>query len=135
VKPVINGLFGSRVPVINNNVRLEDQEWGTEHAPNFDVNAGKITVIKGASGLQFGGDAVGGLIIIEPVSVKKDTFGKTILNLASNGRGGSMSSSLHKGNDKGWSWNALGTVIWETKKHPIMSCLTQGIEKLTFLAI
>jgi iron complex outermembrane receptor protein len=38
VKPVINGLFGSRVPVINNN-RLEDQEWGTEHAPNFDVNA------------------------------------------------------------------------------------------------
>jgi iron complex outermembrane receptor protein len=21
-----------------------------------------------------------------------------------------MSSSLHKGNDKGWSWNALGTV-------------------------
>jgi iron complex outermembrane receptor protein len=36
VKPVINGLFG-RVPVINNNVRLEDQEWGTEHAPNFDV--------------------------------------------------------------------------------------------------
>lgn len=111
VKPVINGLFGSRVPVINNNVRLEDQEWGTEHAPNFDVNAaGKITVIKGASGLQYGGDAVGGLVVIEPVSVKKDTlFGKTILNLASNGRGGSVSSSLHKGNDKGWSWNALGT--------------------------
>jgi iron complex outermembrane receptor protein len=118
VKPVINGLFGSRVPVINNNVRLEDQEWGTEHAPNFDVNAaGKITVIKGASGLQFGGDAVGGLIIIEPVSVKKDTlFGKTILNLASNGRGGSMSSSLHKGNDKGWSWNAVGTVKYSGDK-------------------
>jgi iron complex outermembrane receptor protein len=111
VKPVINGLYGSRVPVITNNVRLEDQEWGTEHAPNFDINAaGKITVIKGASGLQYGGDAVGGLVIIEPLSVKKDTlFGKTILNLGSNGRGGSISSSLHKGNDKGWSWNALGT--------------------------
>jgi iron complex outermembrane receptor protein len=111
VKPVINGLFGSRVPIINNNVRLEDQQWGTEHAPNFDINAaGKITVIKGASGLQFGGDAVGGLVIIEPVSVKKDTlFGKTILNMVSNGRGSSISTSLHKGNDKGWSWNALGT--------------------------
>jgi hypothetical protein len=36
------------------------------------------------------------LIIIEPVSVKRHSFGKTILNLASNGRGGSMSSSLHK---------------------------------------
>jgi iron complex outermembrane receptor protein len=111
VKPIINGLYGSRVPIISNNVRLEDQEWGTEHAPNLDVNsAGKITVIKGASGLQYGGDAVGGLVIIEPLSVKKDTlFGKTISNFDSNGRGGSVSSSIHKGNLIGWSYNALGT--------------------------
>ena len=112
VKPIINGLHSSRVPVINNNVRLEDQEWGAEHAPNFDINAaGKITVIKGASGLQFGGDAIGGLVIIEPFTVKKDTlFGKTLLNLASNGRGGSISTSLHKGNFCDWSWNAMGTL-------------------------
>jgi iron complex outermembrane receptor protein len=111
VKPIINGLYGSRVPIINNNVRLEDQQWGTEHAPNLDINsAGKITVIKGASGLQYGGDAVGGLVIIEPISVKKDTlFGKTISNFDSNGRGGSVSSSIHKGNVVGWSYNALGT--------------------------
>lgn len=111
VKPIIHGLYGSRVQVINNNVRMEDQQWGTEHAPNFDINsAAKITVIKGASGLQYGGDAVGGLVIIEPVSVKKDTlFGKTILNFDTNGRGGSMSSSIHKGNLFGWSWNVLGT--------------------------
>ena len=111
VKPIINGLYGSRVPVINNNVKLEDQQWGTEHAPNFDINAAsKITVIKGASGLQYGGDAIGGLVIIDPVSVKKDTlFGKTILNLDSNGKGGSINSSIHKGNNLGWSWNALAT--------------------------
>ena len=111
VKPIINGLHSSRVPIISNNVRLEDQQWGTEHAPNFDVNsAGKITIIKGASGLQYGGDAVGGLVIIEPVSTKKDTlFGKTISSLSSNGRGGTLSTSLHKGNFCDWSWNALGT--------------------------
>jgi iron complex outermembrane receptor protein len=111
VKPIINGLYGSRVPIINNGVRLEDQQWGTEHAPNFDVNsASKITVIKGASGLQYGGDAIGGLVIIEPLTVKKDTlFGKTILNLDSNGKGGSVSSSIHKGNNQGFSWNALAT--------------------------
>lgn len=111
VKPVINGLHSSRVPIINNNVRLEDQQWGTEHAPNFDINAaGKITVIKGASALQYGGDAIGGIVVIEPEVIKKDTLvGKTILNLASNGMGGSLSSSLQKGNRYGWSWNALGT--------------------------
>ena len=111
VKPVINGLHSNRVPIINNNVRLEDQQWGTEHAPNFDINAaGKITVIKGASALQYGGDAIGGIVVIEPEVIKKDTLvGKTILNLASNGMGGSLSSSLQKGNRYGWSWNALGT--------------------------
>lgn len=112
VKPVINGLHSNRVPIINNNVRLEDQQWGTEHAPNFDINsAGKITVIKGASALQYGGDAIGGIVVIEPEVIKKDTLvGKTILNLASNGMGGSLSSSLQKGNRYGWSWNALGTL-------------------------
>lgn len=111
VKPVINGLHSNRVPIINNNVRLEDQQWGTEHAPNFDINsAGKITVIKGASALQYGGDAIGGIVVIKPEVIKKDTLvGKTILNLASNGMGGSLSSSLQKGNRYGWSWNALGT--------------------------
>jgi len=111
VKPVINGLHSNRVPIINNNVRLEDQQWGTEHAPNFDINsAGKITVIKGASALQYGGDAIGGIVVIEPEVIKKDTLvGKTILNLASNGMGGSLSSSIQKGNRYGWSWNALGT--------------------------
>ena len=111
VKPIINGLYGSRVPILNNNVKLEDQEWGTEHAPSFDINAaGKITVIKGASGLQYSGSAVGGLVLIEPLVSKIDTlFGKTILNYDSNGRGGSISSSLHKGNTKGLSWNVLGT--------------------------
>lgn len=111
VKPVINGLHSSRVPIISNNVRLEDQQWGTEHAPNLDINAaGKVTVIKGAGALQYGGDAVGGLVLVEPVTVLKDTlFGRTIITADSNGMGGSITSSLHKGAEKGWAWNAAGT--------------------------
>ena len=112
VKPVINGLHSSRVLIINNNVRLEDQQWGLEHAPNLDINtAGKVSVIKGASGLQYGGDAIGGVVLIEPLAIPvKDTlFGKTILNGASNGRGGSLSSSVFKGYQSGWNWNLQGT--------------------------
>ena len=111
MKPIINGLHSSRVPVMTNGVRLEDQQWGSEHAPNFDVNsAAKITVLKGSSALQYSGDAIGGMVIIEPLIVEKDTlFGKTLLSLASNGRGGTLSTSLHKGNSEKWSWNALAT--------------------------
>lgn len=112
VKPVINGLHSSRVLIINNNVRLEDQQWGLEHAPNLDINtAGKVSVIKGASGLQYGGDAIGGVVIIEPlpIPVKDTLYGKTILNGATNGRGGSISSSIFKGYQSGWNWNLQGT--------------------------
>lgn len=113
VKPVINGLHSSRVVIINNNVRLEDQQWGLEHAPNLDINtAEKISVIKGVSGLQYGGDAIGGVVIIEPNSVtRKDTiYGKTILNGVSNGRGGSITSSLSQNYQSGWHWNVQGTL-------------------------
>jgi iron complex outermembrane receptor protein len=111
VKPVINGLHSSRVPVIANNVRLEDQQWGTEHAPNLDINsAGRISVVKGAGALQYGGDAVGGLVLVEPIQVQQDTlFGSTLLTGNTNGRGGTLSTSLHKGAQNGWAWNAQGS--------------------------
>ena len=137
VKPIINGLHSSRVRIISNNVKLEDQEWGSEHAPNFDINAaGKLTVIKGASALQYGGDAVGGMVIIEPVTVKKDTlFGKTIANLSSNGRGGTLSSSLHKGNFCDWSWNAQGTFkYYGDRTSPDYVLSNSGNRELNFSA-
>lgn len=111
IKPIINGLHSSRVPIMSNGVRLEDQQWGSEHAPNFDINsAAKITVLKGSAAMQYSGDAIGGMVIIEPLIVEKDTlFGKTLVSLASNGLGGTLSTSIHKGNSEKWSWNALAT--------------------------
>lgn len=112
VKPVIDGLHSSRVLVVNQNVRMEDQQWGLEHAPNVDLNAaGKISVIKGAAGLQYGGDAVGGIILIEPerVPVKDTLYGKALLNTASNGRGGGVTASVTQAFKNGWYWRAQGT--------------------------
>jgi len=119
VKPVINGLHSSRVPVIANNVRLEDQQWGTEHAPNLDLNsAGRVSVIKGANALQYSGDAIGGLVLTEPITIPQDTlYGRTLLNFASNGRGSSISSSLHKGAEQGWAWNVSGTLKYFGDRH------------------
>ncbi len=112
VKPIVNGLHSSRVILINNGVRMEDQEWGVEHAPNIDVNAvGNLTLIKGASALQYSGDAVGGVIVTEAAKVPiKDTlYGKTILTTATNGRGGSVTSQLTKSYQNGWYGTLQGT--------------------------
>lgn len=104
VKPVIQGLMGSRVLVMNNNVRMQDMEWGEEHAPNVDINANQdISVVKGAAALEYGGDAIGGVIIMNPLPVIRtdSLYGKTQMNLFSNGRGGNVTTSLTKSYDNG----------------------------------
>ena len=113
VKPMINGLHSSRVVIINNGVRMEDQEWGAEHAPNIDINSvNNLTVLKGASGLQFSGDAVGGVIIAESskVPVKDSLYGKSMMTAASNGRGSALSSKLTKSYKNGWHATLQGTL-------------------------
>jgi iron complex outermembrane receptor protein len=105
VKPVINGLHSSRIIVMTNGVRLQDQEWGIEHAPNIDLNtAGNINVIKGSNALAYGGDAIGGVIVLKPsnISLKDSLYGKTIMSGQTNGRGFSLNSVLNKTYKTGW---------------------------------
>ncbi|NHF60214.1 TonB-dependent receptor [Flavobacteriaceae bacterium TP-CH-4] len=105
VKPVVQGLSGSRVTILNNGVRMQDMEWGDEHAPNIDINlAGKTTLIKGAGALQYGGDAIGGVILVEPEKIRAQDslYGKVLLNGVTNGRGGSGTLELTKSYKNGW---------------------------------
>ena len=113
VKPIINGLHSSRIIMINNGVRMQDQEWGKEHAPNIDINAiERLTVIKNASALQYGGDAMGGIIIAEgfKIPVKDTIYGKTMISAGSNGRGGGITSKLTKSYKNGIYGTLQGTM-------------------------
>ncbi|MDX1332251.1 MAG: TonB-dependent receptor [Robiginitalea sp.] len=108
VKPSINGLTGSRVLILNDGVRMQDMEWGDEHAPNIDINAAdQVSVIKGAAALKYAGDAIGGVVVIdrERVAVRDSLFGKTLLDGMTNGRGGSVSTELTKTFESGWYLN------------------------------
>ena len=113
VKPIINGLHSSRVVIMNNGVRMEDQRWGAEHAPNIDINSGgNLTLIKGAAALQYSGDATGGIIIVEAprIAVKDTLFGKTSISGISNGRGISINSRITKSNLNGWYTSIQGSL-------------------------
>lgn len=66
-KPVIHGLHSSRVLILNNGIRQEGQQWGSEHAPEIDpFIANRLSVVKGASTMRYGGDAIGGVVLVEP---------------------------------------------------------------------
>ncbi len=70
-KPVIHGLHSNRIVMLNNGVRQEDQQWGGEHAPNIDpFLAQNITVVKGAASVRYGGDAIAGVVLVEPNALR-----------------------------------------------------------------
>ncbi len=113
VKPVIHGLYGSRISIINNGVRMQEQEWGVEHAPNIDINNFQhIDVVKGASALRYGSDAIGGVVVLEPeIFPKKDTLkGSVGLSGISNGRGLGVDVNVAKIWKNGWAVKTGGHV-------------------------
>lgn len=116
IKPMIHGMHSSRIIMLNNGVRQEDMEWGAEHAPNMDLNAfHDIRVLKGASALRYGGDAIGGIILTEyPRLPKTDTItGKIGATGILNGRGGNLTTLVQKGFNSKWAMQLQGSY----KKH------------------
>lgn len=88
-KPMIHGMYGNRIQIINNDVTQEGQAWGQEHAPEIDpFTAGKISVIKGVSAIKYGSNAIGGVILVEPSRLGGDRHlhGKVALIGANNGK-------------------------------------------------
>ncbi len=66
-KPMLQGLTGQRIVILNHGVKLEAQHWGNEHGPEVDASlAQHIQVVKGASSVRYGADAIGGVISVVP---------------------------------------------------------------------
>jgi iron complex outermembrane receptor protein len=98
-KPIIHGMFGSRVGIVYNDILLENQQWGQDHAPNVDVNAFEsVRLVKGAAALKYSGSTPGGIIILEPSLPEPidSLYGKTILNGFSNGKGVGLNTNWVK---------------------------------------
>lgn len=115
-KPMIHGMYGNRILILNNGVRLEGQNWGSEHAPEIDpFIATKLSVIKGPASIRYGMDALAGVVLVDPKDLpeKKSIRGEVNLVGASNGRSGTGSGFLEGAFGKklaGLSWRVQGTL-------------------------
>lgn len=66
-KPVIRGLHGARVVVLDDGLRLEDYAWSDEDAPSVDAAfADRVEVVRGPASVMYGPDAVGGVVNVIP---------------------------------------------------------------------
>lgn len=113
-KPVINGMHSNRILILNNGIRQEGQQWGSEHAPEIDPFVAKdFKLIKGAEGVRYGADAIGGVIITSPSPLPIDPHlsGEVNTIYQANGRGGVLSGMLQSGVKAvpGLAWRLQGT--------------------------
>lgn len=111
-QPVIHGMYGERILILNNGVRHKSQQWGQGHAPEIALaQAGRVTVLKGAESVRYGADALGGVIIVEQASLpytQEDIKGSTTLYGATNGLTYGVSGKVEKGMGHHLAWRVLG---------------------------
>jgi iron complex outermembrane receptor protein len=115
-KPIIHGLHSNRVLIVNDGVRLESQQWGSEHAPEIDpFTVSNATVLKGAASLRYGSDAIGGVVLLQPheISTEPGTELEVKIVGMDNGRMGAISACLDhtfSGKLKGLGMRVQGTI-------------------------
>ncbi|MFD1551098.1 hypothetical protein DNU06_04130 [Putridiphycobacter roseus] len=65
-KTSIRGLSGSRVVTYVNSLRIQNQQWGSDHGlPITSLGIGDVSVVKGPASLLYGADALGGVLFFQ----------------------------------------------------------------------
>ncbi len=110
-KPIIHGLSGNRITILNNGLIQAGQQWGNDHAPEIDpFIADHITVVKGVSSLMYGGNGLGSAILIGQNAIEEDPHlhGQFNYIFQSNGRGHTMNVKMQHYHTK-LAWKLTGT--------------------------
>ncbi|VAV83069.1 TonB-dependent receptor [hydrothermal vent metagenome] len=96
-KPVIRGLSSNRVLVYTQGVRLENQQFGSEHGLGVsDAGIESVEVIKGPASLLYGSDALGGVLYLNPekFAAQNTSSGDVNFNYFSNTQGYSTNAGF-----------------------------------------
>jgi iron complex outermembrane receptor protein len=110
-KPVVHGLYGNRLTVINNGIVQSGQQWGNDHSPEIDpFTADNITILKAASALEFGGGNLGSVILLTPNRIGREPHLHGQINYAfeTNGLGHNVNARLQKYSPF-FAWRLNGT--------------------------
>ena len=111
-KPVIRGLGFNRVVIAENGIKHEGQQWGDDHGLETDQYAVERTaVIKGPAALNYGSDAIGGVIDLRSDQVPEERL-RGGANLFARSNNESIGTALRVTGREGRFWyKANATLI------------------------
>ena len=117
--PVVHGLSGNRLTLVNNGIVHTGQQWGADHSPEIDLNsASEVSVVSGAAAMRYPGTHMGGIVILEsgPIPFDPHIHGKIRSTTESNGRGGTVNGQFYKGLET-LQWRVGGTLKHYGDRH------------------
>ena len=134
-KPVVHGLYGNRLTILNNGIEQSGQQWGNDHSPEIDpFSADKIVVVKGAGSIEYGGSNMGSVILVEPKPIERDPHlhGQGNYVYETNGRGHIVNTRIEKYSPF-LAWRVNGTLKkYGDRKTPDYYLNNTGIQEANF---
>ena len=72
-KPVVRGFVGERLLVLSDELPIQGQQWGAEHAPELDpMLVEQVELLRGAAVVQYGPEAIGGVLRFRPLPLPRE---------------------------------------------------------------
>ena len=122
-KPMLRGLYGPRVLVLDNGHRLEDYSWSDEDGPSADARlADRVEVVRGPASVLYGSDALGGVVNVVARDLPSAADGAQRLTGgieaygASNNLEAGGSLGL-QGAERSFGWRAAGVIRHGSNLH------------------
>jgi len=122
-KPVIRGLAGPRVLVLEDGSRLEDYSWSDEDGPSVDARlAQRVEVIRGPVSVLYGSDALGGVVNVIPAELPDANGGPSATHTGFEISGASNNAELEgaarlEGASGSWGWRLFGIGRFASSLH------------------
>lgn len=138
--PVVHGMSGNRLSIVNNGIPLQYQQWGSEHSPEIDPFAiNEISLVSGTEALRYSAGNIGGALLAKSSKMPTDmgVHGKIHAGFGSNKRAGNLAALLEGRAGflpkLSWKVNASGKKSGNTKT-PEYYLNNTGIEELNYSA-
>jgi iron complex outermembrane receptor protein len=118
-KPIVQGLYGNRLTLLNNGIAQSGQQWGNDHSPEIDpLVSSNIQLLQGVGSLEYMGANTGTVVLLSPKAIGKaeDWHFRGRYFLESNG----WTNGLHlaaQGATPLLSWRVNGTYQRGGDKH------------------